>query len=233
MFLHSILKKKNNICSLPDNMCLLVEPDFLTYTSKLPSVPVTNMRHACGQRRKTGHKWPRCERVELNECEAKCCWQKDASWIKFSKMYKGWKNKCRPFWWNECSVKKLWHFSHLSLGAAKLTYISDSTLRVKAALQTCFVLSMLCKTTSCSCRWMETYRIQRKNMRVWRWACVLAFCQGMCAGYYIPPVSRLIINITAHVVTCSIFTTIFHSLPRDLSLAHKQILPGHRFTVPA
>lgn len=80
-------------------------------TSKLPSALVTNVQPACGQQRKAGHKWPSCESGELNKCAVKCCWQKSASWIKFSRMYEGWKNNCRLFWWHECGDRKRWRFS--------------------------------------------------------------------------------------------------------------------------
>ena len=64
---------------------------------------------------KTGHRHPRCERLEPDECEVKCCWRKHASWMEFSWMCKGWKNNSGLFWWHERGVGKLWHFANLCL----------------------------------------------------------------------------------------------------------------------
>lgn len=88
-------------------------------TSKLPSVPVTNAQPACGQQRKAGHKWPSCESGELNECAVKCCWQKRASWIKFPRMYEGWKNNCRLFDDMNVVIENVDVLVSLFVGAAK------------------------------------------------------------------------------------------------------------------
>lgn len=52
---------------------------------------------------------------------------------------------------------------------------------------------------------------------VWRWACVLAFCQRICVGYIVP-VSRLINNVTARVATWPVFSQLTTTCQELLNL---------------
>lgn len=52
---------------------------------------------------------------------------------------------------------------------------------------------------------------------VWRWACVLAFCQRVCVGYIVP-VSRLINNVTARVATWPVFSQLTTTCQELLNL---------------
>lgn len=167
------------------------------------------MFHTCGQQQKTGQKWPRCECVEPNECEARCCWQKHASWIEFSWMYKDWKNNCRSFdgmnvVLESCDILLTCAFSGVRLTCASmqlpqppshiltsivrarllhLLYVSD---RVKLTVK--YLLSVLCKKEAWSSRRMQkSFTDHReKNMHVWRWACVLGCCVCVCGSLHFP-----------------------------------------------